>query len=78
MERKDKTTARAMGIRATQEFRPVESVFGDPLLHGICKGRSHQGIKMLIGSWVDGWKLQDDLEREPAARTAARTGQISK
>lgn len=62
MERHDKALARALGIRAKQEGSSADSVLGNPEMEALCKGRDWRGIKMLVGSFLQGWKVQHDLQ----------------
>ena len=55
MEQNDIQIARALGIRAAQEDLGCDSVLDSPEMRELCSGRENQGVKMLVGAFVDGW-----------------------
>ena len=61
-EKNDRETARALGIRAKQEGLGADSVLDSPEMRDLCKGRGNRGVKMLVGAFVDGWKVQADVQ----------------
>lgn len=73
-ERHDRELARALGIRAKQENLGCDSVLGNPEMLGLCKGRDHRGVKMLVGAFVDGWWTQAQIQVTFGKRGTATFG----